>query len=635
MRALLRHRALALSLIAVSLFVVLWIARSFGWLQPLELWAYDQTIRWQPAPHGPQSPVTVVGITEEDLNRFGYPISDELLTQALDTLLKAGASAIGVDLYRDLPVPPGREALGTLARDSDRIYWIFQFAEPEGRGIPEPEFMQGTGREAFNDLIADPGGYVRRGLLFLDDGQRYATSLALQLAMRHLAETGVTPQAGSDDPQHMRLGAVEFVPLDADFGAYVGADAAGYQFPLDHKDLARPLPHIDFGDLIDGTFTADTIAGHIVLLGTRAESINDFFFTPLNRGTDAERLYGVTLQAAITAQILRLAQGRSRPIRSLTESAETAWIGFWLLIGMAMGIWQRGALGASIVIALGVGVILAIAFFALYHDLWLPAATPILALVASASLATAYLSGKEKKERGTLMRLFSQQLSPRVAETLWEQRENMLVGGRLPPQRVEASVLFTDIVGFTSISENLDPAVLMDWLNEYMEAMSSLALRYDGIVDKFIGDAVMAVFGVPLRDNDPQAPRRNAKNALRCALAMEKALHRLNRSWGERQLPQIEIRAGVHSGPLVAGSLGGAERSSYTVLGDTVNTASRLESYDKAIHAPQGMLCRILTGESTRELVDEDFRTEAVGSVLLKGKQTPVTVYRVIAEQSA
>jgi adenylate cyclase len=198
------------------------------------------------------------------------------------------------------------------------------------------------------------------------------------------------------------------------------------------------------------------------------------------------------------------------------------------------------------------------------------------------------------------------------------------------------SVFFTDLVGFTTVSEKVEPQELVSWLSEYMEAMTPHVMDHQGVVLRYIGDAIMAIFGVPLARTTEAEIRQDAAHAVQCALAMEQTLRQLNQRWHERQLPMIGMRIGIFTGPVVAGSIGSVQRLEYNVYGDTVNTASRLESYDKQsfipdfLHAP----CRILIGEVTLRYLDDQYLTQRVGEVTLKGKEQKVTVYRVLGRQS-
>jgi adenylate cyclase len=230
------------------------------------------------------------------------------------------------------------------------------------------------------------------------------------------------------------------------------------------------------------------------------------------------------------------------------------------------------------------------------------------------------------------MQLFSRHVSPEVAEEIWEQREQFFESGRLRPQQLIATVVFTDLVGSTTVAEKLTPAALMDWLNMYMNAMAQQVIIHGGIIDKYMGDAIMALFGVPLARSTEAEIGRDAVRAVECAVAMERTLKELNRAWQEQQAPMIGMRLGIYTGPLVAGSLGGTQRLEYTVIGDTVVTASRLESVDKHLFVPDHLEhpCRIFIGETTRRYLGDRFQTRRVGEVRLKGQDRVTPIYQVI-----
>jgi len=225
------------------------------------------------------------------------------------------------------------------------------------------------------------------------------------------------------------------------------------------------------------------------------------------------------------------------------------------------------------------------------------------------------------------MRLFSTHLSDQVAEEIWEQREEFMDGRRPRPHKLIATVLFTDIQGFTPLSEKMEPHDLMSWLNEYMEVMVGEISRYKGVVNKYIGDAIMAVFGIPIARTNESEIEEDAVNAVNSAIAMGKVLARLNISWEKRGLPSIRMRVGIYTGPVMVGSVGGANRLEYTVVGDTVNIASRLESYDKQVDPDN--TCRILMGDTTYKYAGRQFDTELLTQLPLKGKKEVVSIYRV------
>jgi adenylate cyclase len=162
--------------------------------------------------------------------------------------------------------------------------------------------------------------------------------------------------------------------------------------------------------------------------------------------------------------------------------------------------------------------------------------------------------------------------------------------------------------------------------------MAQHVMNHGGVIDKYIGDSIMAILGVPLPRQTDAEISQDAANAVNSALAMERSLKQLNSDWREQHLPTIAMRMGIFTGPLVAGSLGSAQRLEYTVIGDTVNTASRLESFDKDLFALDGLNspCRIIIGEATLHRLGHHFETQQLGEVSLKGKDQKITVYGVI-----
>jgi adenylate cyclase len=215
--------------------------------------------------------------------------------------------------------------------------------------------------------------------------------------------------------------------------------------------------------------------------------------------------------------------------------------------------------------------------------------------------------------------------------TLWNQRDEFFSQGGVKPDQLTATVLFTDLVNFTSVAETMQPLTLMTWLNEYMDAMSAILIEENGMINKYIGDAIMTVFGAPVKRLDEAGIAIDAINAVESALRMGEKLRELNEQWQQQGLPVIGMRVGIYTGALVAGTLGGRQRMEYTVIGDTVNIASRLESYDKNFAPPdKATPCRILVGESTWQHVKGYYHTEKIGACQLKGKHNSLDIYQVI-----
>jgi adenylate cyclase len=232
-----------------------------------------------------------------------------------------------------------------------------------------------------------------------------------------------------------------------------------------------------------------------------------------------------------------------------------------------------------------------------------------LANYAAVAIERANLNKKIQKERVARER-FEKYFSPSVITRIMSE-------GEMEVQELEATVIFADIVGFTPRAEKMDPPSVALLLNEYFSRMADVILEYDGTLDKFIGDCIMAVFGAPYPQED------HAIRAVKVALEMRRRLNDLNQERSPE--PAIQMRMGVNSGRVVAGPIGSVKRKEITVLGDTVNIASRIES----TVAKSG---QIVIGEKTRELVGEQFEIKDLGTVALRGKEKSVRVFEVLSD---
>jgi class 3 adenylate cyclase len=249
----------------------------------------------------------------------------------------------------------------------------------------------------------------------------------------------------------------------------------------------------------------------------------------------------------------------------------------------------------------------------------------------STMTSTAIEQSREKGQKTVLMQLFSKHVSPQVAESLWEQRDHFLEGGRPKSQSMIVTAMFTDLQGFSTLSEKQTPEALMNWLNTYLEMMTNTVMEHGGVVDDFFGDGVKINFGVPIPRQTEEENKQDAVRAVNCAIAMERKMIALNEKMAAEGQQPLRMRVGIYTGPVVAGSLGSAERMKYTTIGDTVNTAARLESFDKdlMISRLSGKTCRILIGESTLRLVEGIFDIEKIGELSLKGKTQRIGAYCV------
>jgi adenylate cyclase len=608
-------------------------------LESAELDLYDRFLRIRaPAQDAVPDPrIVIVTITERDIQELGtWPLPDGVLAQTLGTLLALGPRAIGLDVYRDVPVAPGTLELDFILRGSNPIVVVTKFADGSSAGVGPPRVVKGTEKVGFNDIVVDSGGIVRRGLLFLDDGQTALYSFALRLALHYLEPEGLGLGADPTDESIVKLGATAIRPLGPNDGPYVGIDAAGYQFLADYRVGRGPFQRITLSALLQGEVPPEMVRDRIVLIGVTAESVKDDFYTPLSAGLRPKQYVpGVEIHAHFVSQLLRIATKGERPLWSPPRWMSWMWILLWAGLGAFLGVRTLKPLSLTAAVGLGLIVIVATAYVAFLKGWLWPVLPPWLAWLGATGFLVAYHSYRESAERGMLMRLFSQHVSKEVAEDIWRDREQFAGGGRPRPRRLVVTALFTDLTGFTTVSERVGPEALMDWLNEYMGALAPEISRHGGIIRQYAGDSIVAMFGVPVPRNTEAEIARDAVNAVRCALAMEHRLLELNQVWQAAGRPVTGMRVGIVTGEAVSGTLGSTDRWEYVVVGDTLNTASRLESFDKDIYPPDPLVrpCRTLIGDSTHAYVADVFDTEWVAEARLKGKQQLVAIYRVLGER--
>lgn len=624
-------RAVGIGLLA-SLGVL--ALRTAGWVESVEMAMYDWALRLRPIVVQADPHIRLITITEEDIQHEGHwPLSDEEVAQILEILTHHGAKAVGLDIYRDFEVPPGKELLNKVLATHREIVTVMKFPDQGGGGIPGPKILQGTDQIGFNDFIIDSGGTVRRGFLFLEDENQVATSFALLLALRYLEHEGIIPRPDPNRPEFLRLGNTTIRSLNPNDGSYAGADTRGYQFLL--KFSGGPLPFLRFSltDLLEGKIPPNEIAGKVVLVGTVAESVGDNFFTPFSRGLNGDQqMSGIALHGHMVRQFLQMALDDDPPIQSVPEEGEWGWILFWGVLGGLIGLRAQTPWRFAAFVLFGGGTIGIIGYLALLNNWWIPLFSPILGWSLSGSLGTAWSLKKERQERDLLMRIFGQHVDKEIAENIWQERHRILNEGRIPARKLTVTVLFADMEGFTSVAEQLSPQDLMNWLNTYMEALGGVVRKHKGIIDDYYGDGVKVNFGVPLPRTTEEAIGQDAINAVQCGLAMIHEVVRLNQTRGHPSFPVVRIRIGIATGPAVAGSVGSADRLKFTTMGDTVNVAARLEQLGKEAgdYEKESEGGTLLIGETTYRFLDSSWHMKGVGEVLLRGKKEGVNVYQVL-----
>jgi adenylate cyclase len=611
--------------------------RSLGFLQFIELANYDIYLRLKEQQTLNEPRVVLVQTVEEDIQKLAeWPLTDSSITNVLKKLLAYDPRAIGVDLYRDIAVPPGTEVLSELLASEKRIIAIEKFGDEHSKHVGGPEVLRGTEQIGFSDITVDDDGVVRRGLLFLDDGETTSVSLALRLSMIYLAEEGITPQPGVVNSEHIRLGSVTWKPLEANDAVYVNADARGYQYILDYRGGGPDrFKTYSLSDVLEGRVEPSLIKDSVIIVGVNAESVKDELLTPYDRFTQhGQATAGMVVHGFAVSQLIRAAIDGDVPVQFLSDYYENLWILLWGIAAALAGLYIRSGLRLSIVLSAGLLVLVGTTSFAFINLWWLPVTPVAFAWLISAMLVTSFLSGHEKKEKKYLMDIFSKSVSTEVADEMWKHRSDFLKGGRLKPQTMTVTVLFCDLADFTPVAERLSPEELMGWLNKYMETMTGIIMKHGGVVDDYYGDAIKVNFGVPLPRTKVKEIQQDAISAIRCALAMRHEMKKLNMTWVKGDSAPVKMRIGLATGSVVAGCLGSAERMKYTTIGDIINTAARLESYGKEIDEKfLDPFCQVMVAASTAEKLPDKSDLELVGTLRLKGKSQGVDVFALKGAQ--
>ncbi|MFO0689887.1 MAG: CHASE2 domain-containing protein [Myxococcota bacterium] len=631
---------------AVALVLVGLVGR-LGGLEAAELALLDRFVRAEARAEtrgtaqgeaaGGDSPVVVVAFGEADFARHGHPLPDLRLAALLERLAELGASAIGVDLYRSAPASAsaeavaGFEALAQAVAAHPQIVMTELLPSLEAPGLPAPAFAPAE-QVGFNNMLVDPGRVVRRGWLYswADDGTAHV-SLGLRLASLHLSANGIGIGPDPRQPEHVRIGPTPLAPLEANDGLYVGLDAGGFQIPLDFRRDPARFETLSLDALLEGRVPRERIEGRVVVVGTDAPSVKDDFDSPLAPDGIVK---GLRLHAQLADQLIRAGVLGDAPRRSLSSIAEAGLVGGF---GVGAIAWSMG-IGplARVVPGLVFGLILPVGLGALafHRGLVVPSVEPALAWAAAGAASLVVRVRAEARAQRQLASLFRRFASAKVADALWRERDRIMAGGRPRPQRLVLTALMSDVVGFTAAAEQLEPEALLAWIGAYMDAMTRVIEDHGGHVDDYAGDGIKANFGVPIPSEGEEAIARDARQAVACALAMERALDACNRAFAAKGWPLARQRIGIETGPAVVGAIGSDARMKYTSIGDTLNTAARLESFAAESAAGEARATRILVGEGTRSRLGDRFEVEALGVHALKGKREPIEIHRILAERA-
>jgi adenylate cyclase len=486
---------------------------------------------------------------------------------------------------------------------------------------PAVEFSSAAAALGHNLFILDPDGPMRHVVPFVRTGDRAMPSLGLAAALR---VAGVRPSdvtmSGDTLRIHDRALPLEWRYVNNPDGRYGYLwGLINFRGPALLADLkSRPYPAYSFFDLL---LSAEQIATEkkpdidpaifkdkIVFVGMGASGLYDAFETPFAGG----KMPGIQVHASVADDFLsnRFMRPESRTVRIALVLTFALIVG---LIAATVPAWWATAAFAAIIAGF--------AFVATQQfagGTWINITQPTLASSIALLGGVSYQFFFEGREKRKMKRLFGQYVSKDVYEQLVANPDLARLGG----QRRQMTVLFSDIRGFTTVSEKGQPEEIVAILNEYFTRMVEIVFAHKGTLDKFVGDMVMALFGAPL--DDPN----HAEHAVDAALEMIRELNRLNEKWAAEGRPALDIGIGISTGPMIAGNIGSEAIMSYTVIGDSVNLGARLESLNKEYGT------RIIISEATRDAVPGRYLFRPLGDVVVKGKTKPVAIFEVKENQA-
>lgn len=445
------------------------------------------------------------------------------------------------------------------------------------------------------NALPDKDGVVRWAPLVLRHQGQFFPAADLQAARLYLGEPALVLQTGGGGVHGLQLGE-RFIPTD------------GYGRALIHfRDGAGRFPAFSIVDLLEGRVDAASVRDRIVLIGTTAVGLGDVRVTPVGEVFPGVEIRANTIQNLLDGDFVL------RP----------GWMALFDVVTMlvlgSMLAWLLPRLGfrTSTLLTLGLAgayLLLAVLEFRL-QLVWFSVVYPLLllTLLFMSTTLVHYLSAE--RERRGIKRAFQHYVPPAVVDRILDHPERLGLGG----EKRELTVLFSDIRGFTGISESLPPEKLVPLLNEYLTHMTEQVFRHEGLLDKYIGDAILAVYGAPIPHPD------HARRACRSALDMVRAARTLQAGWIAQGLPPLNLGVGINTGPMVVGNMGSKTRFDYTVIGDAVNLGSRIESLNKQYGT------HILVSEFTwRQVRDEFLYMREIDVAAVRGRSEPVRLYELM-----
>ncbi len=607
-----RKRLLVSCVLAIGIGAALAGAYHSGLFPTLQARSTDLLFKSRPTERARAA--VIVGIDQrsyrELLPRYG-PLARwprTLYAHAVEDLHKAGARVIVFDIIFDAPMPDDPQMIAAVKHTGN----VLMPVEAQGPKAPRP--IPGVAQEfdvfvrpttAIRDAAAGEGvvnvstdrdAVVRALPLLLRAGSDDIPALALAVVAQFVRRPAVLDAPPEEALVH---GAGRTIPLTP-----AGSMTINYLGPPSSPERGGSFTIIPFVDVVKGTFDRSQVRDKIVLLGQTIRG-QDELSTPTTADT---RMWGVEVLGNAVETILG-----QRYLVPASLAAIIALI-FGLALSAALLVATRtpAVAAAGVVGVLGAYIIIAAVKFegGTVLDLIHPPAALLLTFVAALIYRVVFEQAEQQTIRGAMGRY----LSPSVSQWVLAEPDRIDLGG----ESREMTVLFCDLRGFTTLAHSMEAHALVSLLNEFMTAMTQVIFKHDGVLDKYIGDAIMAFWNAPMAQPD------HARRACAAALDMIGRLRELQADWERRGVPKLELGIGINTGSMVVGNMGSRERLAYTVLGDAVNVASRLEGLSKEYGT------RVVIGEATRTAAGEAFQYRFLDRVKVKGRNEPLSVFELV-----
>ena len=582
-----RQLLTAAGVVVAATFIAALSTQYLTFLTSLENIASDIRIAALQAPMPQSEDIVIAAITEETVTQFPYrsPVDREFLAGLLKSLEAKGAKLIGVDVLLDQPTEPEKDALLHQTILEMKTPTFFSYSNT-------PSIVNEDQLEYLNDFVPES---MRAGANLATD--------PFDGTVRWVFPGENTPGMPMGFPRK-------------------AAQMVGVESSAEQVEIAwRPRPDLDtppfaiYPSHAVPVLPDEWFKGKIVLIGA-VLSITDRHRTPLAVVYDGDQgmMPGIIVQAHGVSQLL---EGRKSFKLGAAWVYGTCFLMALLGVLMVLTVMKKGItasvfFGSVIVVGFWLGGMLGFT----YGLPLIPLVAPTLALALAMWMMDVFVGGAERKQREFVQSAFSRYVSPAVVGQLMDNPESLKIQG----DRKELTFLFTDVASFTTMSEKLTSEKLSEVLNAYLDGACEIILKYEGTIDKFIGDAIMAIFNAPIDQPD------HYERAVRCALELDAYAEKFRKVQNALDIPLGVTRIGVHAGQAVIGNFGSRSRMDFTALGDTVNTAARCEGVNKYFGT------RLCCTETVVEHCTE-VKFRPVGDVVLKGKYKPVTLYNPVTEE--